>query len=228
MFGRSLAPALRDHASFAVWSVVALCSAIELALNLSDWGLIGPARLRSLAYDYGGFWPGLLSGWRPNYAGQPYAMFFSYSFLHGGLSHLIVNMITLVSIGHYVEARVGAKGFFSVYAGATLGGAVGYWLLTNEVRPMVGASGALFGLVGAVLAWSYVDRFTLRLGLWPVLRGVLLLVLLNVVLWWAMDGLLAWETHLGGFITGWLMATLVDPRGRPDLYDHDDPDLDVP
>jgi membrane associated rhomboid family serine protease len=37
---------------------------------------------------------------------------------------------------------------------------------------------------------------------------------LNIVLWWAMDGQLAWETHLGGFITGWIAAMLIDPRGR--------------
>ena len=38
--------------------------------------------------------------------------------------------------------------------------------------------------------------------------------LLNLLLWWAMDGQLAWETHLGGFLAGWVMALLADPRPR--------------
>ncbi|MDC1399675.1 rhomboid family intramembrane serine protease [Yoonia sp.] len=79
---------------------------------------------------------------------------------------------------------------------------------------MVGASGALFGLIGGLLAWTYVDRFTYNEGLWPIARAVLILVALNLVLWWAMDGQLAWQTHLGGFIAGWVVALLIDPRAQ--------------
>lgn len=200
--------------------LAALCSGIELVLTLSDAGLIVPARLRALAYDYAGFWPGLLRDWRPNYPAQPYAMFFTYGFLHGGPAHLLVNMVTLWSLGRAVVTRVGARGFALLYSGSILGGAAGFALLAPDLRPMVGASGALFGLVGGILAWAYVDRYTFREGLWPVVRAVLLLVGLNAVLWWAMDGQLAWETHLGGFVAGWVLALLIDPRamgaGRPD------------
>lgn len=147
-------------------------------------------------------------------------MFLSYSFLHGGLAHLLVNMITLWSLGRAVLDRVGAQGFALLYTGSILGGAAGFALLAPDLRPMVGASGALFGLVGGILAWAYVDRFTHREGLWPVVRAVLLLVGLNLVLWWAMDGQLAWQTHLGGFIAGWVLAMLIDPRAvNPDPAD---------
>ena len=197
-----------------LWGLIAVCSVIELALLAADHGLIGPARLRRLAYDYGGFWPGLLADWRPNYTGQPWAMFVTYGFLHGGFAHLLVNMITLWSLGRVVLARVGAWGFGALYLATILGGAVGFALLAPGLRPMVGASGALFGLIGGVLAWTYIDRFTHAAGLWPVARAVLLLIALNLVLWWAMDGQLAWETHLGGFVTGWIAALLIDPRPR--------------
>ena len=80
---------------------------------------------------------------------------------------------------------------------------------------MVGASGALFGLIGSVLAWRYVDLFTENQTLWPVAQAVGGLVLLNLVMWWAMSGQLAWQTHLGGFVVGWITALLVDPRPQP-------------
>jgi rhomboid protease GluP len=193
-------------------AVIALCCAVEVVLQLADWGIISTPRLRSLAYEYGGFWVGLLRSWSPNYPSQPYVMFLTYGFLHGGLLHLAVNMVTLWSLGQAVLDRVGVRGFILLYTASLLGGALGFALLASTLAPMVGASGALFGLAGGLLAWGYVDRFTLRQALWPVARAAGLLLTLNVVMWWALDGQLAWETHLGGFVTGWLAAMLIDPR----------------
>ena len=197
-----------------ILAIVAICIAIEAALQAADLGLIDVPRLRQTVYEFGGFWPGLLRDWTPNFPAQPYAMFVTYAFLHGGLVHLLVNMITLVSLGTAVVARVGQRGFVMLYVASMLGGAAGFGLLADTLRPMVGASGALFGLAGGLVAWDYVDRFTLQEALWPVARAVLLLIGLNIVLWWAMGGQLAWETHLGGFVTGWVAAMLIDPRGR--------------
>lgn len=193
-------------------SLILICSGIEVALTLGDFGVWGDRRLRSSAYEFGGFWPGLLGNWRPNFQGQAYSMFLTYGFLHSGLTHLLVNMITLWSLGTAVVNRVGLFGFVALYIATVLGGAAGYGLIANGLRPMVGASGALFGLAGGLLAWMYVDRFTHRQGLLPVAQAVLMLVVLNVVLWWAMSGQLAWQTHLGGFLTGWVVALLIDPR----------------
>lgn len=192
--------------------LIIVCCGFEGLLKLSDYGLFGPERLRSLAYDYAGFWPGLLRDWVPNYPSQPYVMFLTYGFLHNGFTHLIVNMITLWSLGQAVIQRVGVRGFALLYLASIFGGAAGYALLSSGVQPMVGASGALFGLAGGILAWMYVDRFTFRQGLLPVAQAVALLIVLNVILWWAMNGQLAWQTHLGGFLAGWIMALLIDPR----------------
>ena len=200
-----------------VWPLIVLivlCCAVEGLLQLADWSGTGGPRLRSLAYEYGGFWAGLLQSWSPNYPSQPYLMFLTYGFLHGGLLHLVVNMVTLWSLGLAVLERVGIRGFVLLYAATLMGGAAGFALLASTLAPMVGASGALFGLAGGLLAWGYVDRFTLQEALWPVARAAGLLLLMNVVMWWALDGQLAWETHLGGFLTGWLAALLIDPRPR--------------
>jgi membrane associated rhomboid family serine protease len=198
----------------AILAIVVVCVVIEALLQAADFGLIGIPRLRQTVYEFGGFWPGLLRDWTPNFPAQPYAMFVTYAFLHGGAVHLIVNMITLVSLGVAVVARVGQRGFLMLYVAAMLGGAAGFGLLADTLRPMVGASGALFGLAGGLVAWDYIDRFSVQEALWPVGRAVLLLIGLNIVLWWAMGGQLAWETHLGGFVTGWVAAMLIDPRSR--------------
>ena len=198
----------------AVLTIVGLCILIEATLTLGDFRLLDIPRFRSLAYEFGGFWPGLLSDWAPNFPLQPWTMFISYGFLHSGLWHLVVNMLTLTSLGAPVIDRVGVWKFLMIYAVALFGGAAGFALLSDAFRPMVGASGALFGLAGAILAWEYVDRFNLSERLWPVARAIVLIIALNVVLYYAMNRLLAWEAHLGGFAAGWIAAMLVDPRGR--------------
>jgi len=196
--------------------IIAACVLIEATLQAAGYGLLGDARLRSRAYEYFGFWSGLLGSWQANYPSQPYVMFATYAFFHAGFWHLAFNMITLWAVGRAVIDRVGPLGFAVLYVGATLGGAAGYAFLGTHLAPMVGASGAIFGLVGGLLAWNYVDRYTFSEGLWPVARALVLLALMNLVLWWAMRGQLAWETHLGGFVFGWVLALLIDPRGRPE------------
>jgi len=205
-------PVWRDY--WILGAIIFVCTAIEGILIAGDLGLIDAPRFRARAYEYLGFWPGLLEDWRPNYPGQSATMFLSYGFLHSGFAHLVVNMITLVSIGRPVLHRIGTWPFCLLYAASILGGALGFALLSDSFRPMVGASGALFGLAGAILAWEYVDRFTFRERLWPVARAMLLLVALNAILYFAMNRLLAWEAHLGGFVAGWIVALLIDPRGR--------------
>lgn len=207
-------PATTPFGMRLLYGLIGICAGIELVLLASDLGLIPLPRLRPWAYENAGFWAGLLASWQPNYPAQPYTMFVSYALLHSGTLHLVINMITLHSLGQAVLARVGTGGLVLLYIASVLGGALGFGLLAETFRPMVGASGGLFGLAGGLLAWSYVDRYWAARGLWPVMQAVLGLVALNLVMWWAMDGLLAWQTHLGGFLAGWVAALLIDPRSR--------------
>jgi rhomboid protease GluP len=186
----------------AVLAILILCCLIEALLQAADAGLIGSPRWRALAYENAGFWAGLLRGWTPNYAAQPWLMFFSHSALHSGLSHLVGNMLPLWILGNIVTARTGQRGFLLLWLLATLAGALAFGLLTQSPRPMVGTSGALFGLAGAWMAWEARDRRRAGFSLWPVLGWVLGLVLLNLAYFRLQHGLLAWETHLGGFLAG--------------------------
>ena len=198
----------------SVFILIGFYVLIEAALFAGEMGVADIPRFRSTVYEYAGFWPGILADWEPNYRTQPWLMFFTYGFLHSGWVHLVVNMITLASLAPVVLDRVGLWKTAFIYAFAILGGAAGFALLSESFRPMVGASGALFGLVGAILAWEYIDRFIYKARMWPVLRAVAFLIVLNVVLYFAMDKLLAWEAHLGGFVAGWIAALLVDPTSR--------------
>jgi len=192
--------------AFIVLALIVLCSGVELVLIAADHGLIGTPRWRGLAYQNGAFWAGLLYNWRPNYDAQPALMFVTYAFLHSGLGHLAGNMATLLFLGQIALERIGQRGLVALYAASAIGGAIAFAVLSSSPQPVVGASGALFGLAGAWQYWDWRDRRRAARPTWVVWRMVLGLVLLNVVLWWWMDGLLAWETHLGGFITGWVAA----------------------
>ena len=152
-------------------------------------------RLHPVIWVLLAFWAGLLHGWKPNYAAQPVVMFFSYGWLHAGPGHLIGNLGALVWLGPPMLARFGALGFSALWGACLLGGATGFALLTSSPAPMVGASGALFGLAGAWLVGE------IRRS-----RGL-------------QGGHLAWETHLGGLATGLTFAALWKGKNadeRPD------------
>lgn len=198
------------------WGVIVLivlCCLPELALQGADWGLWGSARWRPLTYQNGAFWGGLLHGWRPNYAAQPYTMFVTYAFLHGGAVHLVVNMVTLFSIGREITRRAGQTHMLIIYGTSIIGGAIGFALLGPVVRPMVGASGALFGLAGAWVTWDVWATLranpAIKTFVYAILWPIMFLVSLNLIMFWASKGQLAWETHLGGFLAGAVTATLL-------------------
>lgn len=196
--------------------LVLLMLCCELLLTGADLGLWGSARWRPLAYQHGAFWAGLLHGWRPNYALQPELMFFSYGFLHAGMAHMLGNITAVIVFGLMVIERTGVRGLLVVWCLALPGGAAGFGLLTASAAPMVGASGAIFGLVGALIVWHWQDerrRDPRRAASW-VLSALAGLVVINALMWLSMDGILAWETHLGGLIAGAVAALFPHDKQR--------------
>lgn len=182
--------------------VVALPEAVFLG---ADAGLWGSGIWRVLAYQYGGFWAGLWHGWMPNYAAQPYVMMLTYSVLHAGVGHLAGNLAGLWLVGGHLAPRIGTGAVLALWGAGVLGGAVGFGLLATTAAPMVGASGAVFGLVGG---WWVAD---LRGGWRGVLRAAGILVALalgNAAITLLTPGGIAWETHLGGFAAGAALAAL--------------------
>lgn len=178
------------------------CILIEALLLAADAGIALPRDLRLFAFGIGAFWPGLLRDWAPVFAAQPVTMFLSYGFLHAGAVHLAVNMLSLLALALPVSERLGARGLALVYLAALVAGGVAYGALSAADRPMVGASGAIFGLAGAVAAFELRDGLSAGRGLGPAYRFVAVIAGLNLVLWWATGGQIAWQAHLGGFLAG--------------------------
>lgn len=198
---------------------VLVCAGIEVALLGADAGFWGSPRWRPLTYQYGAFWAGLWHGWQPNYALQPWTMLVTYAWLHAGPGHLVGNVLGLLWFGHAALGRLGQLRLAALTTAAALGGGLAFGLLTTSPAPMVGASGAVFGLAAALILWRAQDARaagTARGRAWG--RAALLylgLGLANAAMWAAAEGNLAWETHLGGALAGALAAAaLGQGRGR--------------
>ena len=182
-----------------LWALIMACVLPEAVLTMADWGLIGSLRWRTVAYQNGAFWAGLLRDWQPNFAAQPVTMFATHAFLHAGPAHLIGNMLALALIWQRLIHRWGQGHLLMVYALSTLGGGVGFAALSTSPAPMVGASGAIFGLAGVAVVDARHNRSTSLM----VIAG---LIALNLGVWWWQNGQLAWQTHLGGFLAGATVA----------------------
>lgn len=119
------------------------------------------------------------------------------AFLHGGLVHLALNMYALYLFGPPLEGALGRVRFITLYLVSALGGSAVSYAFSNPAQPSLGASGAIFGLLGAFLVVSR------RMG--RDTTGVLILLAINFVY-----GLIVpridWHAHLGGLITGVLTA----------------------
>jgi len=136
---------------------------------------------------------------------------FSAMFLHANFTHMLFNMWALYLFGPAIERRFGPVSFAAIYLAAGLGGGSLYHVL-GRLSPAVGASGAIFGLMGALLAATFRQRHT------PAGRAVfsqlMLLLLINQSLPFLIPNI-AWEAHLGGLIAGVLIAAAWDkvPHG---------------
>lgn len=186
-------------------AVIAACVAVHL-LTLS------PA-LQEWAMLHGALWPQLFQDVRPMFPGQQATMFLTYGFLHGGLLHLGMNMLALYVLARSLAIAMSGGAMVALYLVAQVAaGLVQLWL-SDSPYPVVGASGAIFGLAGAEIAIA--ARIQLGKGgsLRPLAGPVLQFVLLNAALTLAVPNI-AWQAHLGGAVAGLVMGALYTPRMR--------------
>lgn len=156
----------------------------------------------------------------------------TYAFLHGGFTHLIINMVWLAAFGSPLANRLGALRFSAFFAVTALAAvALHYVLHPLDQAPLVGASGAISGMMGAAARFSFqIDRshgrpafagaplpirdvFRSRtamtfLGVWMIIN------LVTGVVGFApgVDNQIAWEAHIGGFLAGFLGIRFFDRK----------------
>lgn len=127
-------------------------------------------------------------------------------FLHGGLTHVLFNMWALYIFGPVLERRFGSIPFASLYVASGLSGGALFYLLGSPAWA-VGASGAIFGLFGALLASFYRQRHS------PAGRAVftqlVVLLAINMALPLIVPNI-AWEAHVGGLLAGMAIAAAWD------------------
>eukprot|EP00899_Mesostigma_viride_P004988 jgi/Mesvir1/14490/Mv05192-RA.1 len=131
------------------------------------------------------------------------------TFLHGGIGHLMVNCYSLNSVGPAVERLCGPARFAIVYATAALAGNVFSFRFTDGIS--VGASGALFGLAGAL--GVYLARHGSMLGddAMLQLRNLKAVIAVHLVLGAVFSGIDNWS-HFGGLVGGTCMGWLLGPH----------------
>jgi membrane associated rhomboid family serine protease len=125
----------------------------------------------------------------------------SSAFLHTGITHLALNMLALWFVGAAVEPRLGRWRYLTVYLLSALGGSVLSYVLDSPFQASVGASGAVFGLFGAL--------FVLMLRLRFDVRGLLAIIAINVVIGFLPGFNINWRAHLGGLLVGGLLTAVM-------------------
>ncbi len=146
--------------------------------------------------------------------------FITSAFAHGSITHILFNMLALWLVGaQYLERLLGAGRYAAVYLVSAVGGSVVYLLMSVPpttdfasrsmwLTPAVGASGAVFGLFGALLVLNrHLGRSSAGMYATIAINAVLGFVIPNV----------AWQAHLGGLLTGAALAGVISwttPRER--------------
>jgi rhomboid protease GluP len=138
----------------------------------------------------------------------------SSMFLHSGFVHLAVNMLSLYFLGSFVEEAFGRGRFLALYLLSGVSGGLAYLYFGAFYTPAVGASGAIFGLLGGIFGYS------LRRGTFswqnPLIRQLLILLALNLYIGFSVP-VISNTAHIGGLVGGtvfgWLVAPTVFRKG---------------
>ena len=122
------------------------------------------------------------------------------AFLHGSFLHIAFNMYVLFALGPTLERILGHGRYLALYLLAALGGGVASYAFSDLRTVSVGASGAIFGLMGALVVAGRRLKYDIT--------QVLVLLGINVVIGFFAPGV-DWRAHLGGLVTGAAVAAIM-------------------
>ncbi len=139
--------------------------------------------------------------------------FLGYFWLHTGLLHIVSNLVLLAIFGRHTCIKLGDAKYFLIYI--VLGFAAAYAHILLDGRPVIGASGAIFGVLGMAVVLSY-RKFS-PLGPWLVL----IWFVVSVAAALAGSSPNAHIAHIAGFIMGMFVATMLIIFNQADHTDTD-------
>lgn len=127
------------------------------------------------------------------------------AFLHGSFLHIAFNMYVLFALGPTLERILGHGRYLTLYLVSALGGGVASYVFSDMRSVSVGASGAIFGLMGALVVAGRRLRYDIT--------QVLILLAINVAIGFFSPGT-DWRAHLGGLVTGAVVAAIMVLPGK--------------
>ena len=217
----------------ATRALIAIFAAVQLMVAY------GPERLSTWLFETLAFIPAriMLEG-----GAAAYLTMVTYAFLHGDWTHLIINALSLAAFGSPVERRFGPRPFLVFLAASAFSGALLFLAFhPYDVSPVVGASAAISGTMGAIVRFAFTpggrladDRLAPHAANDEESDSIALSQLRSnrramffLVAWFAVNLLLgvfpqaagvasaiAWEAHIGGFLFGLLCFSLFDRAAR--------------
>lgn len=140
--------------------------------------------------------------------GQYYRLITS-AFLHANLLHILFNMYSLNILGSTVEVITTKYRYLLIYFGAALGSGIASYLFSGGFS--VGASGAIFGLLGVLIGWAYTRRDMFRRG---ALVNMLFIAALNLSWGFRTGSGIDNFAHIGGLVTGLVLSLILKPERR--------------
>jgi rhomboid protease GluP len=130
------------------------------------------------------------------------------AFLHSGFVHLALNMLSLYFLGSFAEVTFGRSRFLALYLISGIAGGLAYLYFGSFSAPAVGASGAIFGLLGGVFGFA-IRRGTFSMRN-PIISQLLLLTAVNLFLGATIPGV-SNTAHIGGLLGGLVFGYLMAP-----------------
>jgi rhomboid protease GluP len=146
-----------------------------------------------------------------------YWRYVSAMFLHIGIMHLLVNSISLFILGSLIEKTFGSYKFIAIYIASGIGGSALSYSMISPWTIGAGASGAIFGCLGALGVFFLINKTSLGRSGKENLNAVLIMSLINFGFGIFIPSIDNWA-HLGGFISGAIMSSGISPKIRFSNY----------
>lgn len=196
-WARSRPVVVSDSRPLATYGIIAVTALVYLVTLIPGFGDTVQDALMFRARDV--LFPDIVGTF------QPWRIV-TVALVHGSFIHVALNMLALLMIGRSLEPLLGRWRFLTLYVLSTIGGSVAVALIAPAI-PVVGASGAIFGLFGALIV---IGR---HLG--GNIAGIAVVLGINLVIGFIPGFNVSWQAHVGGLVTGLLVGFIYTRTRAP-------------